>query len=180
MLHVEVLILSSDCYSERQLPANRTEQYNSNQSEVTLYHTLKKRTSSQILLATAVVYVKDRWDQLVKCRALLDSESQGHFVTEHLIRQLQLKKVKTQIPVQGINETTSVIQYATSLEIKSRINDWETTIDCAVIPKTTGMTPSTFLDNTDWGIPEGLTLADENFNKPSSIDVLFRSRCVFF
>ena len=100
-------------------------------------------------------------------------------MSEHLIQQLQLKKVKAQIPVQGINETTRVIQYAASLEIKSRINDWETTIDCAVIPKTTGMTPTTFLDNSDWGIPEGLTLADENFNKPSSIDVLLGAD-VFF
>ena len=85
---------SSDCYNERQLPANRTEQYNSNQSEVTLCHTSQKRTSSQMLLATAVVYVKDRWGQLVKCRALLNSASQGHFVTEHLIQQLQLKKFR--------------------------------------------------------------------------------------
>ena len=170
---------SSDCYKERQLPANRTEQYNSNQSEVTLCHTSRKRASSQTLLATAVVYFKDRWGQLVKCRALLDSASQGHFVTGHLIQQLQLKKVKTQIPVQGINETTRVIQFATSLEIKSRINDWETTIDCDVIPEITGMTTTTFLNNTDWGIPEGLTLADENFNKPGFTDVLLGAG-VFF
>jgi len=39
-------------------------------------------------------------------RALLDSASQGHFVTERLVQQLNLRKFKAQIPVQGINDVT--------------------------------------------------------------------------
>jgi len=57
----------------------------------------------------------------VKCRALLDSASQGHFVTEHLVQRLNLRKFKAQIPVQGINEVTKTIHYAASLEIKIQI-----------------------------------------------------------
>jgi hypothetical protein len=41
------------------------------------------------------------------------------------------------------------------------------------------MIPATFVDSSDWGIPEGLTLADENFNKPNSIDILLGAD-VFF
>jgi len=33
----------------------------------------------------------------------LDSASQDHFVTEHLVQQLHLRKFKAQIPVEGIN-----------------------------------------------------------------------------
>jgi len=109
----------------------------------------------------------------------LDSASQGHFVTEHLVQQLNLRKFKAHIPVQGINEATKTIYYAASLEIKSRFSNWETKIDCAVLPKITGIIPVTFIDSSDWGIPEGLMLADENFNRPNSIDILLGAD-VFF
>jgi len=36
------------------------------------------------------------------------------------------------------------------------------------------MIPATFVDSSDWGIPEGLMLTDENFNKPNSIDILLK------
>jgi hypothetical protein len=109
----------------------------------------------------------------------LDSASQGHFVTERLVQQFHLRKFEAQIPVQVINEVTKTIHYAASLEIKSRISNWETKIDCAVLLKITGMIPATFVDSSDWGIPEGLTLADENFNKLSSFDILLGAD-VFF
>jgi len=108
----------------------------------------------------------------VKCRALLDSALQGHFVTERLVQQLNLIKFKAQIPVQGINEVTKTIHYAASLEIKSRFSNWETKRDCTILPKIAGMTPATFVDSSDWGIPEGLMLADENFNRTNSNDIL--------
>jgi len=126
-----------------------------------------------------MVYVRDKWGQLVKCRALLDSASQGHFVTERLVQQLHLRKFRAQIPVQCINEVTKTIHYAASLEIKSRFSNWETEIDGAILPKITEMIPDTFVDSSDWGIPEGLMLAVENFNRPNSIDILLGAD-VFF
>ena len=168
----------NNCNNERQPQLTRTEQNSNSQSGVTVCHTSKGRPSSQILLAAVTVYVRDKWGQLVKCRALLDSASQGHFVTKRLVQHLHLRKFKAQIPVQGINEVTKTIHYAASREIKSRFSNWETKIDCAVLPKITGMIPATFVDSSDWGIP-GLMLADENFNNPNSIDILLGAD-VFF
>ena len=99
------------------LQLTRTEQNNSSQTGVTVCHTSKGRPSSQILLTTAIVYVWDKCGQLVKCRALFDSASQGHLVTERLVRQLYLRNFKEQIPIQSINEVTKTIHYAASLEI---------------------------------------------------------------
>jgi hypothetical protein len=82
-----------------------------------------------------------------------------------------MRKFRVQLPVQGINEVTKTIHYAASLEVKSRISIWETKIDCAVLPKITGMIPATFVDCSDCVIPEGLMLADENFNSPYCIDI---------
>jgi len=41
------------------------------------------------------------------------------------------------------------------------------------------MIPATFVDSSNWGILEGLMLADENFNRPNSIDILLGAD-VFF
>jgi len=169
----------NDCNNEHQPQSIRNEQNNSSQSGVTVCHTSKGRPSSEILLATAIVYVRDKCGQLIKYRALLDSASQGHFVTERLVQQLNLRKFKAQIPVQGINEVTKPVHYAALLEIKSRFSNWETKIDCTVLPKITGMIPATYVDSSNWGIPEELMLADENFNRPNSIDILLGAD-VFF
>ena len=69
----------------------------------------------------------------MKCRALLDSASQGHFVTERLVQQLHLRKFKAHVAIQSIIEVTKTILYAASLEIKSRFSNWKTKIDCAVL-----------------------------------------------
>jgi hypothetical protein len=41
------------------------------------------------------------------------------------------------------------------------------------------MIPATFVDSSEWGIPAGLMLADEHFNRPNSIDILLGAD-VFF
>jgi hypothetical protein len=90
-----------------------------------------------------------------------------------------LRKFRAHVPVQGINKVTETIHYAASLEVKCRFSNWETKIDCAVCPKITGMIPGTFVDCNEWGIPEGLMLADENFNSPNSIDILLGADVLF-
>jgi len=42
-------------------------------------------------------------------------------------------------------------------------------MDSTVLPKITEMIPATFVDCKDWGIPECLMLADENFSKSNDI-----------
>jgi hypothetical protein len=76
------------------------------ESGVTVCHTSKGRSSSQILVATAIVCVKDKHGQLMKCIALLDSGSQGLFVTERVVQLLHLREFEAHIPVQDINEFT--------------------------------------------------------------------------
>jgi hypothetical protein len=136
-----------------------------------------------------IVYVTNKYGQLVKCRALLDSAPQGHVITECLVQLLHLRKFRAHVSVQGTNEVKKQFynnnkqcynnNYAASLEVKSIFSNWETKIDCSALPKITGMIPATFVDCDDWGIPESLMLADENFNSPNSIDILFGAD-VFF
>ena len=41
------------------------------------------------------------------------------------------------------------------------------------------MIPATFVTSSEWGIPEGMVLAVENFNRPNSTEIIFEAD-VFF
>jgi hypothetical protein len=51
-------------------------------AEVNTYHTFKGKSRNHVLLATAIVEVRDKSGQYIPCRTLLDSGSQSHFITE--------------------------------------------------------------------------------------------------
>ncbi|XP_070067158.1 uncharacterized protein [Drosophila virilis] len=57
-----------------------------------------------VLLATAVINVRNHASSLVSCRALLDSESQLHIITSCLAHQIQLRKFKSTAVVSGIGD----------------------------------------------------------------------------
>jgi hypothetical protein len=64
-------------------------------TEVNTYHTLKRKSRNHILLARAVVEVKNKSGQYVPCRALLDSGSQSHFITERCVQCFMLPRTQT-------------------------------------------------------------------------------------
>lgn len=51
--------------------------------------------SAEVILATAIVYIFDRYGNAVPCRALLDTGSQSNYVTSKLSSKLKLKKMRT-------------------------------------------------------------------------------------
>jgi hypothetical protein len=87
-------------------------------AEVNTYHTLKGKPRSNILLAAAVVEVRDKSDQYVPCRALLDSSSQSQFITERCVQRLKLPRTQTHTSIQGIsNVNTAPYQCFTTFKI---------------------------------------------------------------
>jgi hypothetical protein len=124
------------------------------------------------MLATAIVHVQNSFGQYVPCRALLDSASQPHFVTERLVQRLKLSKLKKRTSIQSISDVNTEALHMVPLHIKSRYNDWHTTMDCVMLSSITGNTPATRLDISDWNFPKNLQLADETLNQPGSIDIL--------
>jgi hypothetical protein len=61
-------------------------------TEVNTYHTLKDKSRNHVLLATAIVEVRNKSGQYVPCRALLDSGSQSHFISERCVEHLRLPR----------------------------------------------------------------------------------------
>jgi len=133
---------------------------------------LKGKPRNHILLATAIVEVRNKSGQYVPCRALLDSGSQSHFITERCVQRLRLPRTQTHTSIQGISNVNTSTEHSVSIHLRSRHTDWHTTLDCAVLPNITGMTPATKLNTTDWNIPTDKKLANEHFHQPGNIDLL--------
>jgi len=141
-------------------------------AEVNTYCSLKDKPRNHILLATDIVKVKNKFRQYVPCRALLDSASQSHFITERCIQHLRLSRTQTHASIQGISNVNTATHHSISIHLRSRHTDLHTTLDCAILSNITGTTPSNKLDASSWKIPMDIKLADEQFDQPGSIDPL--------
>ncbi|XP_046394969.1 uncharacterized protein LOC124162471 [Ischnura elegans] len=143
------------------------------------YCSLKRTSETQVLLSTAMVKVRDSSGKFHTCRALLDSCSQSHFVTESLVQRLNLRKTRKNTPIEGINTQKSQVKHCVTLQIKSRISSYNITVECLVLPKISGDIPSTYLNTANWNLPRELPLSDPAFNEPGKIDLLIGADIFF-
>jgi len=158
---------------------NHSANAKSTTAEINTYCSLKSKSRNNILLATAIVDVKNKSGQYVSCRALLDRGSQSHFITERCVQSLRLSRTQTHASIQGISNVNTATQHSVSMYLRSRHSDWHTTLDCAILSSITGTTPPSKLDTTSWKIPKGIKLADEQFDQQGSIDLLIGAGLVY-
>ncbi|XP_036340021.1 uncharacterized protein LOC118749332 [Rhagoletis pomonella] len=91
-----------------------------------------------VLLATAVINVKNNSDTWVPCRALLDSGSQVHIVTSRLAHQLQLRKTKSTTCVSGLGDANFASDgFTINIVIQSQNSEYSTCITALVAPNIT-------------------------------------------
>ncbi|CAI6362986.1 unnamed protein product [Macrosiphum euphorbiae] len=145
---------------------------NVSNEEVVVSHAARVQTRAQVLLATAEVHIVNACGELVVCRALLDNGSQINILTEAMSQRLGLARTKINKSISGINEVVSRATYEVTASIKSRINNYSTTINMLVLPKITGNLPTSNIDTTKWSIPKDIKLADSRYFKPEKIDLL--------
>lgn len=127
---------------------------------------------SQILLFTAMVKIKDSDGRLVNARALLDNGSQSNFISESIIKELNLKVKDSAIKIKGISQQVTKALKTVSLKISSRFESFTTDLQCIVLPAITQRVPNVKLDKYSLGIPRNITLADPQFHMPLEIDLL--------
>jgi hypothetical protein len=72
---------------------------------------------SQVLLSTAVVNVYDKFGNPHPCRVLLDSASQSNFITYHMVQLLQMKRFKSNISINGINQSSTKIAAGVNVRV---------------------------------------------------------------
>lgn len=127
--------------------------------------------SSVVLLSTATVQLRDSSDKFQSFRALIDSGSQAHFITERAIASLGIKRVRTSRYVRGLGQSCSAVSGTVRIEVGAK-NKSLFTIDALTLPSICGKMPCTRIDKSSWHHIQGLTLADPDFYKPGSVDLL--------
>ncbi|XP_017474307.1 PREDICTED: uncharacterized protein LOC108364935 [Rhagoletis zephyria] len=132
-----------------------------------------------VLLATAIIYLKNRSGSLIPCRALLDSASQLNFVTNRLVSQLQLKKVNSSQFISGIGQNDFATNHIVDLRLHSRVTDYTANLTAVVTSTITDIQPSRSLKCVDWNIPSNIRLADPLFFEPQRIDMLIGASLFF-
>jgi hypothetical protein len=139
-----------------------------NATEASCYCLFKNKPTTQVLLATAVVEVRNKYNQYVQYRVLLDSASQVSFITERCVQRLRLIRNQTVTSVQEINTVNTACPFTFDQEEPTGTHP-----SCVQFCQTiTSNSPATRLDITKWNIPKNIPLADEHFDKPSAIDLL--------
>ncbi|XP_053949467.1 uncharacterized protein LOC128857749 [Anastrepha ludens] len=127
--------------------------------------------NSNVLLATAILSVKNRSGDFVPCRAILDSASQINFVTARLANMLQLPFKQSAILISGIGESNFVADKEIDVFAQSQDKGYNTSFTAVVTPSITDYRPN-FSLSSEWIIPSNINLADPLFFKPQRIDLL--------
>ncbi|XP_017478109.1 PREDICTED: uncharacterized protein LOC108367917 [Rhagoletis zephyria] len=128
------------------------------------------KSNTYVLLSTAMVKVRGIGTE-VQCRAILDSGSQVNFVTERLVKRIGIS-TKPSISISGIRSRSTKIQHRVNVALQSRINNFTTRLEAAVLPQIISPQPSQEIKIDEWQIPENIMLADPSFNRPDKIDIL--------
>ncbi|CAI6347553.1 unnamed protein product [Macrosiphum euphorbiae] len=132
-------------------------------------------TNSTVVLGTAIVHIKDAWDQIHSVRVLLDSGSQISAISSDCFARLGLSKRRFKSDVVGLAQSpVNHVQGVTRCQFSSRFkSDLFPSVELVILKQITGVMPSTRLPTTVRQQYRHLRLADENFDIPSCIDVLF-------
>lgn len=130
-------------------------------------------SQSQVLLATAVVTLFTNSGKPIQARVVFDSGSQTSFITERLVKQLQLPVYNFNVNVIGINQNVSNSNEMIDLKINSKFNKLHTfTVPCAILKTITCNLPQVPININAWKIPSEIELADPTFFKPNAVDIL--------
>lgn len=163
----------SDClsinYESESSPVLTTNAVYSNN---TFENKLSMKKSKQILIATAVVWVYNNAGFRLPCRAVLDSASTAHFITENVCQKLGACKKGISTSFSGIGGFAAKSRYVVSLTIASRYSDYKAGLDFCVVPKITDDLPIRSFDFDKSKLPNNFELADPYFNEKEKIDLL--------
>lgn len=129
-------------------------------------------SNNSIMLSTALVYVNDNNGSSKSCRALLDCGSQANFISRSFLTTLGIKLRTVSIAISGINGTTSEASQVAKIHLKSRVNEFNTMIDCIIAERVTGRLPSFTLKRNIFKIPRSIKLADPQFHTSADVDIL--------
>ena len=129
--------------------------------------------TNTILLATAIVKVKDVHGEFRDVRALMDPGSQSHLITKDMCERLGLPLFQNRSTVLGLGSAPVNVDACATLTIHSRINtNCSYDISVLVVDKLINALPTTEIDVQNLAHISHLPLADPHCTKIGKIDML--------
>ena len=127
-----------------------------------------------VILATAQVILVGPSGIRTRVRALLDQGSEASLVSESVVQLLGLTKHRARVPLSGLGASTACTARSTTTFTLFSICDPNFILEtqALVLPKLTSQLPSRKLMDLDLSQFNGLSLADPDFHKPDSIDLI--------
>ncbi|XP_036345196.1 uncharacterized protein LOC118754428 [Rhagoletis pomonella] len=144
---------------------------------ITHSHSNLSQTSNAIL-ATAMILVKDSSGKYKVGRALLDSCSQVNFISEEFAQKLRLRRDKQHVEIRSIGNSRTNINFCATTAIKSRLTTFELSLQFCITPHI-AYQPDCEIDTSQWNLPANTPLADESFNKSRGVDLLLGTETFF-
>ncbi|XP_055589481.1 uncharacterized protein LOC129741726 [Uranotaenia lowii] len=132
-----------------------------------------QRNTHTTLLSTVVVLLADNNGKKVLARALLDNGSQLCLMTENLSEILKLKRFQEILPIKGVGGSMNVSKESVLTRIASHTSSFSTAeMKFHLLPEITLNLPQKSFDTSTWNLPSSINLADPDFNKSSSVDLV--------
>ena len=122
-------------------------------------------STTTVFLATAVVMVKNSFGIFAPCRAILDSASQLNLITNRFANFINLKCERTFASISGIGDGNITIDKSVDILIKSKNENYFTSLTAMVIPSITDYQPSIISNRSERKIPNNIDLADPSFDR---------------
>lgn len=132
-------------------------------------------------MTTAVVNAIHSNGSIVPLRILLDSASEAHFITHSACNRLGVRRNRTS-EITGLSEIENIVSQCCEVVIQSRHSNVCVTIRSLIVPKITKRlpaVPAVELDYDTFKIPSNIKLADPEFYKRGSIDMLIGAEFFF-
>ena len=111
----------------------------------------------------------------VRVRALLDTCSTAHFITEECARELNLPMSPCAIPVGAIDSTMTTSKHAMNITFQSIYNRFAKTLTFLTVPTIAESIPTEVFPREALQIPSNVQLADPSFHVPRAVDLLIGS-----
>ncbi|XP_059061322.1 uncharacterized protein LOC131854209 [Achroia grisella] len=154
---------------------NETEEIRTPDNQTMSQHNILSHVSIRgrvSLLATALVNLEtSRGPQIV--RAFIDPCSEESFISEAVVKRLQLKCKDVEGQVSAVGQMSTPFKHAAEIELSSRMNkNYKLKCTAYVIKHVTDIMPATRINYEHWTHFSGIELADPTYHTPGNVDLL--------
>ncbi|XP_011705950.1 PREDICTED: uncharacterized protein LOC105461166 [Wasmannia auropunctata] len=126
-------------------------------------------------MTSALVYIRDRRGGLIKCRALLDTCATANFISESIVKRLDIHVVAHSLPIGAINSINTESRGVVQITVQSTRDGFSKELTCLTIPAIADLIPSEIFPRNSIKLPPNVRLADPEFHLPRSVDLLIGS-----